>query len=56
MKIDLTQEDQDLLTSLLKKKIDGTKWVLENKSPDNEDKLKENIETQEKLLKKLKPE
>ena len=54
MKIELTEQDQDLLTSLLRKKIDGTKWVLENKSPDNEDKLKENIKTQEKLLEKLK--
>jgi hypothetical protein len=51
--IELNDEEVAILKGLLTKKIEGTKWVIENKSPKNADKLQQNMDTQQKILDKL---
>jgi len=51
--IELTDEQAELLKVMIAKKIEGTKWVLENKAPKNADKLQKNIGVQQDILKKL---
>ena len=53
MKIELNDAQVDILKQLLTKKVEGTKWVLENKAPKNPDKLQANIELQKSILKLL---
>lgn len=45
---ELEDHEIETLTTLIKKKIDGCRWVIDNKSPNNPEKL-------EDLIKKLKP-
>jgi hypothetical protein len=48
--IELNDEQAGLLRTLLSRKIEGTKWVLENKNPKDPAKLQKNIEIQQSIL------
>lgn len=53
MKFELSDEDFRFVLALLKKKLKDTRWVLDNKSPENSDQLSDNCDKIEEIVTKL---
>lgn len=49
----LEQKEKETLIRLLEKKIEGTQWVIDNKHPENEDRLADSIETMKAIIDKI---
>lgn len=54
MKIDINNKDAEELVRILEKQIEKTSWVIENKSPANEDFLQNRINTMDNIIKQIK--
>lgn len=52
--LELEDQQVEALIKLVERKIEGNRWVLDNKDPNNPDKLKKNIEKLKSILEKLK--
>ena len=54
MKIDISDSEGQELVKILEKQIEKTSWVIENKSPENEEFLQKRVDLMSDVIKQIK--